>query len=289
MRYFPLDRDRFEHQFGVRALGESEPFVEPTEHYAAELSLKRKQLNTQVNDYFRALPDTLPAQREAFDFLSASASFLGDGSNRLTAEPIVEDTDQPLLAIARHVQEDLAVVGPDAAAGYPLVAGAICFPSGWCVGDKLGMSMLGIHDPVPEFRPALGTSTVRLMDRLKPGRPVWRTNWGVRPSGQLDQSPVHAERLRARQTEVTADNAGTRCFFRVERQTLARLPETNHILFTIHTHQCPLRELDRLQQQILLGVIRTCPDPTLRYKGIFPMRREITGFLASNHSNSGGG
>jgi hypothetical protein len=187
-----------------------------------------------------------------------------------------------LVSIARHVQEDLVVMSPDAEAGFPLIAGVVCFPSGWCIGDKIGKSLLSIHDPVPEFKLALNDPTQRLMQRLKPGRPVWRMNWGVRPSGMLDQSPRHAETLGKARRQVTAANAGRRCFFRVERQTLARLPRCGHVLFTIHTHQCRLEQLEEQQTRLLWGVIDSCPAETLAYKGILPIRAAIQAFLAEN-------
>jgi hypothetical protein len=280
MRYFPLDSDRFEHQFGIRALAAGQPLLEATELYGEEIALKRSSLASNRDHYYQATRGTESVQLEAFEFIADQTPFLANRFNSILDEPVVEGADPPLLAIARHVQEDLLIMSPDAAAGYPLVAGVVCFPSGWCIGDKLGQSLLSIHVPVPEFKSVLNDPTQRLMQRLKPGRPVWRMNWGVRPSGGLDQSPIHAESLNNARLEITSANAGRRCFFRVERQTLARLPLSGHVLFAIHTHQCRLEQLEDRQRQLLLGVIESCPKETLAYKGILPMREAIRGCLA---------
>lgn len=47
----------------------------------------------------------------------------------------------------------------DAERGFPLTAGAILFPSGWCIGDKIGKSVVDIHQEVPEFESALNLAT----------------------------------------------------------------------------------------------------------------------------------
>ncbi|NNE00588.1 MAG: DUF3445 domain-containing protein [Pirellulaceae bacterium] len=280
MRYFPLTTDHFEHQFGVRALDNPHSIVEATEHYQTEVAHKRNLLDTRKDYYFRALPKTEAAQREACDLLGDAASFLDCGTNTITGEIIEIDEQCPLYAIARHLQEDLAILSADADAGHPLVAGCVTFPSGWCIGDKLGHSILSVHRPVPEFDSALHKPTAMLMKRLKAGRPVWRMNWGVRASGQLDQSPIHADELAQLRTLITPANAGQNCYFRVERQTLARLSASGAVLFAIHTHQTPLGRLTAIQRSNLLGVLRTCPNETLAYKGILPMRDALIAYLS---------
>jgi hypothetical protein len=279
MRYFPLTTDRFEHQFGIRALAESESIIEATDRYQDEIQLRRGAFADDPAYYFSAEPTSIAAQRDARDLILTAADFLTGGRNSKLNESVDCQGEPPLLEIARHVQEDLAIISDDAERGFPLIAGAIAFPSGWCIGDKLGKSVLAIHDPVPGFASELNLPTQRLMQRLKPARPVWRMNWGVRPSGQLDQSPRHQQFLRQRGESITADNAGHECFFRVERQTLARLQPSGAILFAIHTHCSPLNELSAWQRQNLLGVIRSCGDETLDYKGILVMREPIVSYL----------
>ncbi len=286
MKYFPLESDRFEHQFGVRAIARGESIVEATELYEAEISLKREMIARDTGTYFAANDDSMEAQIAAAKLVCDSAPFLSRTENRCTEEPIsVEQITEeqiteesiaggdvtPLLAIARHVQEDLLIIGHQASDGFPLIAGVVCFPSGWSVGDKLGQSMLAIHHPVPQYEAKLHQRTARLLESIRIDRPVWRMNWGVRPSNRLDQSPIHADRLNQQRSAINGENAGERCFFRVERQTLARIPETSDILFAIHTHQCKLNDLSDRQRCRLANVLDSCPPETLAYKGIMPM------------------
>jgi nitrate/TMAO reductase-like tetraheme cytochrome c subunit len=90
--------------------------------------------------------------------------------------------------------------------------------------------------------------------------------------------PCDAEEIDAASKAVTLATASG-CMFRVEFQTLSRLPDTQSLLFTIHTHQQPLRELSRSQKQRLASVISTCPESTLRYKGIWPMKKSVCEYL----------
>jgi hypothetical protein len=279
MKYFPLSSDTFMHQFGVRALEQGESILETTDHYEAEIKAKRSALELDPDYYFAADENSVESQVDAVRLIIEATQILSESHNTRSGETLEIDPTRPLLSISRHVQEDLTILRNDSEAGFPLIAGSVCFPSGWCIGDKIGHSVTAVHAPVPEFETALAEPTYRLMQRLKVGRPVWRTNWGVRSCGRLDQSPRHREALDHETSLVTNENAGERCYFRVERQTLARLPASGNVLFAIHTHQSKLSELEPQERQNLIGVIRSCPEPTLKYKGISPVRNAIETYL----------
>ncbi|TWU08438.1 heme-dependent oxidative N-demethylase family protein [Stieleria varia] len=282
--YFPFTGERFEHSFGVRPLPDATQIIETTRRYYDEIDVKRASLESFPSEYSVGQDACLESQRDAFRWIVDQSPHLkwDEGEsvviNRATGERIPADQPQTLLTIAPHVQEDLVIMRGDVIHGFPLVVGVVCFPSGWSVADKLGQSVLLIHQSVPEFDPVLSPQTERLMQRLKSHRPVWRMNWGVRPLPYLDQSPKFARGLFTAARSVTAANAGKKCYFRVERQTLTRLP-SGDILFTIHTHQCTLDELTVSQKQQLCGVLKTCPEDTLRYKGILPMAEPIIDYL----------
>ena len=133
MQYFPLTTDRFEHQFGIRALGANESIVEATDAYAAEIKLKRQLLDERRDYYLQSHPNSLPAQREVAALVIDSADFLDVHQNTLLDEQFEIDNEMPLFGITRHVQEDLAIMSGESENGYPLIAGSITFPSGWCI------------------------------------------------------------------------------------------------------------------------------------------------------------
>ncbi len=269
LRYFPLTSDRFRHDFGVRALSPEQTVIEATEQYHQQVQLRRSQLLRDRDSYYRGDEASLPAQQEALQWIMAQASFL---------ELPLDDPEPPLLVAGRNVQEDLVLMADDYASGYPIMAGVVCFPSGWCIAEKIGKSVWDVHQPVPEFARLAATKTVKLLRGLKPLRPVWRMNWGVRSSAALDQSPQRLAQLESTAVPIDRSNAGQRCMFRVERQTLTRLPG-GAILFTIHTHQTPLENLTAPQRAMLCGTIASCPKATLRYKGIWPFHAPLLEYL----------
>ncbi len=284
--YFPLEGATFQHQFGVRPLRDPATSCEATETYRQELEEKRRAWKQCPEAYQGHLPGSEDAEREAVDWLLRVTPFLGERRNRLTGEAIGPGNlpaglaASPLGAVAWHLQEDLLLLANDPDRGFPLIAGIVCFPSGWSLPDKLGQSILAVHAPVPEFAEQMGKATVALMARLKAERPVWRMNWGIRPSSRLDQSPRFLPELRQAAAEMTSEQVGARCWFRVERQTLTRLATSEAILFTIHTHQVPLQRLAAEQKRQLAGFVRTCPAATLRYKGIAGLRGSLLEYLA---------
>lgn len=282
---FPLGSDRFEHDFGIRALAPGQLILERTSAYPDQIRLKRKLLREDPANYLQFLPESHDACRDAADFLKplvdslrCDESFPSDGELAAEESPGY----RPLLRLAKSIQEDLVILSGDPQTGHAIVAGVVCFPSGWSIADKIGMSIDATHQPVPDYQAVLAAATNRLLSRLKVGRSVWRMNWGVRCCGQLDQSPKHERLLQDQLARITSENAGQQCFFRVERQTLSRLPVTQAILFTIHTRQCPLQALTRPQRQRLLRVLESCPQATLAYKGIAGMRDPLLQYLANS-------
>ena len=67
------------------------------------------------------------------------------------------------------------------------VSGVVCFPQRWTIGEKIGMNMERIHDPVPRFNKQLGRSVGGFMSRLAPKKPFWRINWAVSDNPDLFQ------------------------------------------------------------------------------------------------------
>jgi hypothetical protein len=273
--HFPIQENDFRYEMGVRALTVDEPLIESTAEYHIEVSLCRQMLEDECDLYWAESDGCHVAQTEAANQIISSATFLSPSGNLLLDEPVVPFGKSPLLSISRHVQEDLILLSDDEQACFPIVAGSLCFPSGWSIADKLGLPLSEVHRPVPGLNASMGHSINKLLARLKPGRPVWRNNWGIRPSGQLDQSPRYSELLATAAESITAQDALQRCYFRVERQTLSRLAKSHHILFTIHTSQCELQQLTARQQQLLASTLKSMPDAVAEYKGIAPMTKAI--------------
>jgi hypothetical protein len=272
--------------------------IDPAE-YCAEVAEKEAILAADHRYYCQALPGTEAVQWEALDLLLADAArahpqhfaleAAGDArtfSNLLlgtrTTLRLGDAATLPLAPldwIGRQVQEDLLLLAPEA--GFPLVAGQLCFASRWCLDEKMGRSFAAIHDPVPGFHAQVGKPSALLLERLKPGCPVWRTNWSLAPTDRLNMASRFGPQLDALRATIGAANCGERCFFRVERQTLSRLPRTGAILFTIHTYRAPLAALaaDPEWARRLLAAVEGMPPPFAAYKGIAAYADALAAYL----------
>ncbi len=277
---------------GLSPLRDGEPWLEVDGNLAADLREKRRLLAAQHDDFFAALPASLPAQRETLDRL---ASYLVERhpriyerqGSRIRVAPLDETYDLDDLALApldvagRLVQEDLCLMEQHDGA-WLLTAGSVCFPTRWRLNDKLGHSVDDIHGPVPGYQAALSHSVNRLFDRLRPDRIVCRLNWSLTTDGALSlwhkkHGGTHVD------ADVTAANAGDRVWLRVERQTLLRLPQSGAVLFTIRIHRDRLRTLAGQPGAVasLLGALDSMPADLQEYKAIPVLGTAVRGYLTA--------
>lgn len=298
---FALPGEQFALSVGARPLG-AEPLIalDPAS-YHAELALKQRLLAEDQRYYFQALPSSLAAQWETVERLlpDLAAAYpqhfriertgahwvwhntlLGQ-RQALTLGDDASLPHAPLDWLGRQVQEDLLLLAGDTAAGFPLVAGQLCCANHWCLDEKLGLPLLAIHAPVPGYAATVGRPSDLLLARLRPERPVWRRNWSIVVSPALNLASRFSAELSARKTTITAENAGERCFYRSERQTLSRLPQSGAILFTIRTHVAVIGALaaDPQWATDLLSLLRSTPPVTLAYKGISPYLSPLLTYL----------
>lgn len=248
--HFPLSSEIFSHQFGIKALDKNSSITIRTDEYEKEVQLKKDLLEDDPQYYSFSAPQSSDAEREASSLLTSKSTCLKE--------------------TAKSVQEDLVILSGNAALGHPIIAGVVCFPNGWTIRDKAGLGIDKVHDPVPEYAEVMSQAVNKLLTNLKPGRSFWRSNWAIRPSKRLDQSPKMKAQVDKEQSELNPENVSRKCYFRVEYQTLTRLETSRDILFTILTDQLPVIALEQWQQSNLLGVLKTCPRETIQYKAISP-------------------
>jgi hypothetical protein len=308
--YFPFKDDTYKMAMGVQALDSGCLIEIDQEHYQSELMLKNELLLHEYHDYFQTLPDTEPMQWEVVELVLQNMvmhypryfTLIRDGNawtwrNQLLREETrfvfgkSESLPQPPLDwVGRQVQEDLLVLQSTEEGGsMVLVAGQLCFPNAWCLDDKMEQTFLDIHQSVPLFAEYLGRSSTLLLERLKIGRSVWRLNWSLKATKRLNHTPrFHYEEQQSSQ-EITHENIGERCFLRIERQALTRLPRTNAVLFTIHTYQSSLAQavnsVERARR--MFNVVKTMPEEVLIYKAMSPFAPALLSYLAAQCRDEG--
>ena len=301
--YFPFDTDTYAMTMNARALTVDRLIEVDPARYRAEIAEKAAILASDYRYYFQAPPETVAHSWEAITLLLPNMArhypqhfalhtagdewhwenrLLGT-EQRLTIGDATSLPLPPLDWLGRQLQEDLLIMAEDALRCTPLIAGQLCFGAGWCLDDKLGQSFLAIHDPVPIFGEQIGRSADLLMQRLKPDHPTARVGWSMTTSPALNHAPAVSHGRRDGDPGVDPTNAGERCYLRVERQTLSRLPETRGVLFTIHTYVTPLAVVISADPQArarrIAAVLRTMPEALQRYKGIDRFRDPLLAYL----------
>ncbi len=289
MKYFPFENDYNYMTMNAKAM--TSPLIEVDEkNFADEIALKERILESNYEAYFNSPPCYNPVVMEIILYVlnSMSADYpqwfhlevnlhsvvwmnklLGTitsfSSNDCSSLPL-----PPLDWLGRQVQEDLILMMEDETGESICVAGHLCFGSGWSLRDKLGQSFLEAHAIVPEFHEQIGGVSDQLMRRLKPKRPVARLNWSVPPTNQLNLSPDLRSEWTPKEGEITTENAGDRCFLRIERQTISRMASSRAILFTIHTYLTPISEITQDSEKLhrLAIVIAAMPAATRTYKAM---------------------
>jgi len=292
----PYDGSSSPFTIGLKPLDIAD-WLEIDRHFDAQLREKRRLYATREADVLVAEQDTVPAQAEV---LSHILSHLKDrfpgryeqqckgilipGHPAVTAE---EMRERPLRAASLLVQEDLILMrrGEN---GWRLAAGSLCFPSSWVLAEKFGHPLHEIHRPVPGF----GTGTrnadliARMFDNLQ-GQGVIRWNWSLQLDHVLYHPFSNAERdarAAGRPSRFPDMEAIARCFIRVERQTLRKLPASRDILFTIRIHLDPLSAIAQLPNRAEVAAsfarqIGAMETAQLDYKGLTADRDRLLAVL----------
>lgn len=273
--------------------------IEITDQYIDEVTLKRELLTNHPERCYYSSPHTLDAQWEVlslivhhlvesypdkFELIKQNDQWVF--SNRLLDEKVAftfgdHETLEldPLNFIGRHVQEDLILM-MQRDGNLFLDAGQLCFPANWSLYFDAGMSFKEIHSPIPGFE-SLGGRIQQFLMRIEAGKPWGRKNWSLMAGNKLDTSlETFAEWGLARK-KVTKGNVGQLVHIRAEVQKLFRLPKSNGILFTIHTHMLPLEKFIQNPPWLaqLSAILHELPDFIADYKGISLYRKEVLEYL----------
>lgn len=181
---------------------------------------------------------------------------------------------EDLWRLGTAYEPDLLFLAPDAAGVFRLVAGVLCFPTGWALEEKAGESIDFIHAPVPGLNPALGSPIRAFLGKLRPGIAFLRDNWGIAATDDLNLHPARALPGPAR--PVALD----RLWLRVEHQMLTALPGGEGIVFAIRIANHRLDDVVRAGAGAgLKRALATMPEDLAAYKRLGEVRAELLHLL----------
>ncbi|KYK61688.1 hypothetical protein DCS_02831 [Drechmeria coniospora] len=150
-----------------------------------------------------------------------------------------EDPNDALRVLGETVEEDMFLLH-NTPEGHKSFAFLCCFPAGFDPSTKLGKLLRDIHSPVPSYD-KIGASMERFFAKLEVGKPVKRANASA-PLVPTVRSVLTGYRRDPAAMDA-ADIDIDHVFFRVELQTLTRLPQTRALLFSFKTYMYPLRQI----------------------------------------------
>jgi hypothetical protein len=232
---------------GLRPL-EADRWFEPDETWDDQKAYKARLIRERRDDVVGL---TERCGVAADEVLTAISEWTGDSS-------VVDD--HSLVHASRLVADDLCIM-ENVDGEWILTGAVVCFPSRWSLRDKVGTTLDAIHTPVPGYDSQLAKPTRDYFDRMSDAKLVWRLNWTLLDNAELFQ-PVPNRR------PVHGDPSSW--YFRVERQTLRRMPHSGAVLFTIRTYVTALDALLESQAEagpLMLHAIESAPAETLDYKG----------------------
>ena len=213
-----------------------------------------------------------PARHAAL--LPEGEPVLADFAAQCSAWNLTRATKLPEFAAA--LEPDILFLTPDATGAFRLRGGALIFPTGWALEEKIGHPLDFIHGVVPGLNTALASPIQQFLTRLKPGIAFLRDNWGLAATDELNLHP--ARRLPPPMLPIALD----RLWLRVEHQALVALPRTGGVVFAI---RIALHRLDEVARDAdaaagLRRALATMPPELAAYKRIEGVRRELSAALA---------
>ncbi len=197
--------------------------------FSAQMQRRAALLAQQKPDVLAQSPEALAPAQELLELVIQQVyPNVSDNVVRPDGVRVEVDRERPLETLCHLVQEDFCILQKHDDE-HVLTGAILCFPASWMLSEKFMRPLIGIHEPVDAYDASIARRVQRLFDGIQPNRPLWRFNALWYNDAELFQ-PRSLMQRRTPQDENSAR------YLRSERQTLLRLPETNAVVFAIHTY-----------------------------------------------------
>ena len=269
-------------------------------HYATNMREKRERLAAFPDQYYRALPSSLPAQRELRD--RVVAHLLRDYPDRFARNDSVftsldtgvevnldDGPIEPLLQLSNLIEEDFMLIEEVDGRALITAASNVYSSSGRLVAS-VGHAIDWAHIPVPGLTAMLGRRIDRIVGSVHAETPGERFNWQITPLPSIffPRDDPHAANAAAMHDirEILRANpqqAGDLLWIRVERQTLSRLPNSRAVAFSLHTYSDPLSSIqsDLESVRAILALLRGYSAERLKYSEMDILYEPMIAWLES--------
>ncbi|HIC27525.1 MAG TPA: DUF3445 domain-containing protein [Gammaproteobacteria bacterium] len=255
-------------------------WLEVDDLFESEIVQKKALYESHHDEVYQEAPESTESQSELLIILKSHLEqYHPDHKPNYNNEP------SPLKNASLMIQEDLVLMLPKDDEYY-LGAASLCAPSNWSLKEKFNKPLIKVHEFVPSYAEKIGSKVNNFFSNLPKERIFQRFNWSIYEDSALFQpakSKSHIERSKS----ITKENAGSRLFIRVERQTIRRLPSTLSIAFTIRVHVNPLSSIKNNLSLLtdLHQAVESLSDEMKRYKSIDQIESPLKGWLRQGMNN----
>ncbi|KAJ4313274.1 hypothetical protein N0V84_009502 [Fusarium piperis] len=269
---------------------ETDYWIELDNTYHRYIQERKSIYAKNGKDILNALPGSELACKELMEmviqFLCARYPryFQLDGNtltNRILGTEYELSTIEPLHLLLENVPEDFAIMLRDPQTGrYHFRAGVICASTGWSLGTKLGLGLPEIHEPVPDYREKMQLSMDRFFTKMPVSKPIQRGAWGFEV-GQHLYMPPEDPGLDVRNSQDQSLRLED-LFFRVDWQTLRRLPLSGAIVFNFKAFFTPVTSLkdEPYIPSLSLKIVSDSKENLIRYKSVWHVEHILKPALA---------
>ncbi|RMD43609.1 hypothetical protein DV735_g1550, partial [Chaetothyriales sp. CBS 134920] len=224
--------------------------------------------------------------------------------NKILASTEDVTKKHPLLVLLDHVPEDFAIMLRNPETGYyQFRAGLICSAIGWNLASKFNQQLHEIHTPVPDYKQKMQLSMdrqvtlvfvfigaaadqVRFFAKMPTDKPIQRGSWALEIDQPLYMPPGDPD--EASREFQSADLTAERCHFRVDWQTLRRLPLSASMVFNFKALFTPVQEFrdEPYIPSILLKVLNEGNEAIIKYKNTWHVEHVVKPLLEQKLSSS---
>lgn len=215
---------------GIAPLGD-DPWFLVDEAYAPQMAERMRLMTSRRDDVIATAdpdPETLSKMmRAVLDHLPPGFARAGDQIICPDGRRVQIDTSDSFGTLGQIVQSDICLM-EKRGNEHVLTGAVLCFPASWRLREKIGHPLTHIHIPVKSYTDDIARRVQRLFNGVRHGLPIWRFNalW-------YDDPNLYQPRAETEPRPLT--EAGKTPYLRTERQVLWRLPDSDAVLFTIHT------------------------------------------------------
>lgn len=242
---------------------------------------------TNLQRVFQSLPESEAAQADFAQFLARHLLAQHSDTFQVNNNDLLHKPSGRSWPLATNclwqaslwAQEDFCLLEkkPDGlTSDYVLTAASVCSPSNWFLEDKIGKGLNQIHKPVPGYKQQLAARVNRFMESLRADRAYQRYNWSLQKGNQLlwradeiNDGGSGCENESESETKVASRN-NSNIYWRVERQTFVKLPQSGAVVFAIRIYLHSAKRMNQLMNfdDAIAKLVARLPQDERRYKDL---------------------